>query len=193
MRAPIASREETATIQFRKPMKQERDALKKLRELEGDEEVFSIVYREAKEAAAGLKGSKRGPHPITLMKYNMDVFQNEPLMFPSLFSRNFELKMTRSELMTELSVIMEMAQPNLVSGPYIYSIQVLEPKDITGFVDLKKLGEYFHGTVPPDLRSGYIYGPTLYDAPQFVRSVVLEGVLGNASEIEISLRNPSTS
>jgi hypothetical protein len=118
---------------------------------------------------------------------------NEPITFPILFSRYPELKMSRAELMTELSVIVAMSQPNLPSGHHIYSIQVLEPKDITGFVDLKKLGEYLGGTVPMDLRSGYIYGPFLYEPSPFVRSVILEGVLGNASEIEVSLRNPSTS
>jgi len=193
MKASSMAREESTRIEFRRLVKEDRHALKKLRSLESDEGVSSIVYFEAKEAAASLKKRKGTPQPITITKYKKDVFLNEPLTFPMLFSQYTELKMSRSELMTEVSVIMDMAQPKLVSGPHIYSVLVLEPKDIRGFVNLSKLGEYFKGTIPTDLSSGYIYGPLLYDLPQFVRSIVLEGVLGNAKEIEIALRNPSTS
>jgi hypothetical protein len=193
MKSSSMPREECTGIEFRRLVKQDRHVLKKLRSLEGDEEVSSIVYFEAREAAASLKKRKGTSQPITITKYKRDVFLNEPLTFPMLFSQYTELKMSRSELMTELSVIMDMAQAKLMSGPHIYSILVREPKDIRGFVNLNKLGEYFEGTIPTDLSSGYIYGPFLYELPQFVRSIVLEGVLGNATEIEIGLRNPSTS
>jgi hypothetical protein len=193
MKASTANPPEGTAIEFRRIVKQDRDALKKLRALEDDEEASSIVYREAKEAAASLKSRKARAQPISLTKYTTDVFLNESLTFPSLFSRDSELKMSRPELMTELSLIMDMSHANSPKGQLIYSIQVLEPKDMTGFVDVTKLGEYVEGTVPSDLRSGYIYGQFLYDAPQFVRSVVLEGVLGSAKQIEIALQSPSTS
>lgn len=191
MKSPTLERE--STIEFREPAKAERDTLKKLRKLEADEEASSIVYRDAKKVAASLKARKRHSRAVFVTRYEKDVFLNAPITFPMLFSRSEQLKMSRAELMTELSVIIDMSQPNVPGGQHLYSIQVLEPKDVTEVIGQSKLGEFLGGAVPPDLRSGYIYSPLLYQGSPFVRSIILENVLANATEIEVALRNPSTS
>lgn len=190
MKATAAKRApEPETVELTgKLAKKDRDALKTLRRLEGDEEA-SLLYFEAAEAATSGSGKKG----LKIENYPNDVFPSAPLTYPLLFSTNDHVQMSRPELMTEVSLIMAMAKPDWASGPYIYSIQVLEPKDLTAFVNLEKLGDYFGGNPPSDLRSGYIYAPVLYGVPQFVRSVVLEAILGSATEVTIALRNPSTS
>jgi hypothetical protein len=182
-------RQESATVDVGKLAKKNRVALKALRELESDGEA-SILFFEAAEAAAAGGRHNRG---LRIENYPKEIFPSKPLTYPLLFSQDEKLEMNRSDLMTEIAVIMAMAKPDIATGPHIYSIQVLEPKDLSGFVKPEKLGDYFGGNVPPDIKSGYVYGPVLYGAPQFVRSIVLEGVLGNAKEVEIALRNPSTS
>jgi hypothetical protein len=179
---------ESSTVELRGNLgKKDRAALKNLRRLEGDEEA-SLIYFEAAEAVASGHRKKS----LKIEKYMGDVFPSKPLTYPLLFSSAQKVQMSRSELMTEIALIMTMAKRDWASGPHIYSIQVLEPKNLGGFVNPEKLGEYLGGSIPPDMKSGYIYGPLLYGLPQFVRSVALEGILGNATEIEIALRNPST-
>lgn len=189
-----ATAKKRATIELPgKLAPKQKQAIDKLRSLESSEEDASILLFEAVQAA-NQKHHGKSPNDVEITRYSDDVFRNEPLTYPRLFSPTQILKMTRSDLVTELSVIIAMAhQHDLASGPYIYSIQVLEPRDMTGFVNPEKLQQYFGGRTPPDIKSGYIYGSLLYDAPEFLRNVVLEGVLGSANEVEVAFRNPSSS
>ncbi len=195
---PLAKRRAIEeTVEFSGELvKAESQTLKKLRALSGGEDA-SILLLEATEAGAeqaegrSLKKAKRTKKAV-IAKFDKDVFVNAPIAFPVLFTDRQHVRMSRPELMTEISVIMAMSRPTLIEGPHIYSIEVLEPKNLPAFIDVDKLAPYFGGTVPTDIKSGYIYGPLLYDSPDFLRSILLEGVLANATEVEISLRSPSS-
>lgn len=173
-------------------LKQEIDLLKRIRSLEAEPEDASILLLEASEASVQTTKRKQKPsHAFEMIRYDQDVFAGQPVTFPRLFSDKNDLQMKRAELATELCVIIDMAQPDLFAGPHIYSIQVKEPRSLGATVDFKKLSDYL-GTLPTELGSGYIPWQVLYRNAPYVRNIVLDGILGGATSLEIAVRNPST-
>ncbi len=160
----------------------------RLRELASEEDALILMME-----AVQISRLSRKAVDVKMIKFEADVFPVENPSYPVLFSQPTAVTMRRSDLMTEISLIIDMAhRDDITSGTHIYSIQVLEPKVLYEHLDFNTLLEYFEGNLPSDLRSGYLYWNVLYNTPQFARDVVLSSIINRAEKLEIALRNPST-
>jgi hypothetical protein len=167
---------------------QQRKAMSEMARLAADPEDAGIVMWEAMQSPhRGKKTSN-----IEVLKFDKDVFGGDALSYPRLFSAGHEFQMTRYEFLTELGLILDMAPSgNFEVNPYVYSIQVMEPRNLGDVIESPEVKEFFGGELPTDIRNGYVYHSVLYKSPPFVRTKLIEAILGHARLVEVTLRGPS--
>ena len=169
-------------------------ASEKIKRLAGlDDATILLMEADAYTTPEVVSRAHKKSKEVIIRRFEPAVLLVQRPAYPVLFSASSEIAMSRTELLTELNLIMEMARrEDLTSGPYIYSIQVLEPRLLENVLDFDTLADHFDGEVPSDIRSGYFYWSLLYDSPIFLRGVLLDKILAHAREVEIALKNPST-
>jgi hypothetical protein len=119
-----------------------------------------------------------------------DLFQNVDTLFPILFRKEREHQMKPVAFLSELALILSMASiKDPGANVYVYSLQVIEPKDFGQRLGTKVL-EILPPNLKPEIINGYFRHELLYGLPEPDLSVILVNTVQNASKIEVSLKPP---
>lgn len=120
-----------------------------------------------------------------------DVFRNVEVQFPVLLRRTNEHRMQLSELFREIELLMGMGHIRDVdSSVFIYSLQVMEPLDITNQIDIKAIEAFAPAETLLELKNGYLRHELLYDVPDHHAMILLVSLLRCAKRVRVSLKPP---
>lgn len=120
-----------------------------------------------------------------------DVLRNVDLQFPVLLRRASEHRMELSGLLGEIELLLGMGDIRDVdSNVFIYSIQVMDPLDITDKIDVKALHAFAPADALIELRNGHMRHELLYDIPDLHAKILLISLLRCAKRVRVSLKPP---
>lgn len=120
-----------------------------------------------------------------------DVFRNVDLQFPVLLRRSNEHRMQLSDFFGEIELLMGMGHiRDADSSVFIYSLQVMEPLDITNQIDMKAIEAFAPTQTLLELKNGYLRHELLYDVPDHHAKILLISLLRCAKRVRVSLKPP---
>ncbi len=165
---------------------------KDLRGLDVGELMDALEYwRGLARQARKVKGGPR--QRMVLSRVRKDIFHNiDIIVYPLLLSKSHEMELAARELISEIELVLQMADPtDLSSGTYVYSVQVLEPLSIATELDTLDITTLVPDLFIPETRHGYLYHKWLYEtyrsSPGAVVAV-LSRILSRATRVEVTLR-----
>lgn len=176
---------------------------------------FSLTnagLRKAQEYVKGLRPEEQGI--IRRVKRNFNympqkdllkyVYQEYPAytkkskIMPQVFredypllSKQIEIEYDKSNLMEEISIVIDMAVPNreaLFKDIHIYSMMVLSPPNIYNRLDVSDLKQYLTESEISQIKSGYLHHEVIYKKPFGVVLRILDRLLEVSNVVEISIR-----
>ena len=115
------------------------------------------------------------------------------LVYPQVFRRDDLLEMTAAELVDELDTIAGSGWPSSFESPYIYAVQVTEPRSYTFGGHVEEFGDllYDHAT-RSEISVGMLGHESLYrPCDSRTRRALLEALLCNADKVKVSVQPPA--
>jgi hypothetical protein len=120
-----------------------------------------------------------------------DVFKEIDPQFPLLLKKQTEHRMTVSDLMKELALIVGMGDiKDPETSIFIYSLQLENPEDISATPGWKFIQQAASKEFYVELKNGYVNHDLLYELSDSDRDMVLLNVLQQASRVRLSLKPP---
>jgi hypothetical protein len=120
-----------------------------------------------------------------------DVFKRIDPQFPLLLQKTNEHRMEFGQLLGEIELLLGMGDiRDPGANVYIYSVQVMDPLDITERLDTRALEAFAPKEALVELRNGYIRHELLYDVSDLHSKILLISLLRCAKKVRIYLKPP---
>jgi hypothetical protein len=121
-----------------------------------------------------------------------DVFGGIEPFFPILLKKQTdELHMGVAQLANELDLILNMGNiRDPASNVYVYSLQVVEPSDLSERLDRRVFESFATVGTVTELMNGYVRHDLLYELSTSYRNLVIASLLQHARKIRISIKPP---
>src|SRR6266404_2199868 len=151
------------------------EAVKQIEEWGSPADVVSLQH-ELKDAPSKYKKAL-----TSIMRE--DVFGGIEPFFPILLRKQTdELRMNVAQLANELDLVLGMGNiRDASSNVYVYSLQVVEPSDLSQRLNRRVFESFATGGIVTELMNGYVRHDLLYELSISYRNLVIASLLQHAS------------